>query len=131
MNMKKYLTIFTALFLALGLSACKTTPVQNFESQPVPSNIKSAEQVQKAIKLAGSSLGWIITDDGANKMKGVITLRSHQAEISIPYTAKNYSIVYRSSSNLNYNEADNSIHKNYNGWVQNLDRSIKAQLAAM
>jgi hypothetical protein len=131
LNVKKMMAVFAVLMLALGLSACKNTPIQNYEAQPVPSNIKSAEQVQKAIKLAGSSLGWVMSDEGSNKIKGVITLRSHQAEVSIPYSAKDYSIIYRSSSNLKYDSTANTIHNNYNGWVQNLNRSIQAQLGAM
>jgi hypothetical protein len=29
---------------------------------------------------------------------------------------------------VNLKAADGSIHKNYNGWVQNLDRGIRAEL---
>ena len=48
--------------------------------------------------------------------------------MQIPYSATSYGIVYRSSINLQ--ESGGKIHRNYNGWVQNLNRGINAQLAA-
>jgi hypothetical protein len=39
-----------------------------------------------------------------------------------------YSVKYRSSVNLD--EKNGNIHKNYNGWIQNLSRGINAQLLA-
>jgi hypothetical protein len=47
--------------------------------------------------------------------------------VEIPYSASKYSIVYKSSENLD--EADGKIHRNYNGWVQNLDRAIRTEIA--
>jgi hypothetical protein len=46
--------------------------------------------------------------------------------VDIEHDAKSYSIKYRDSQNLNF--ADGQIHKNYNGWIQNLDKAIRAQL---
>jgi hypothetical protein len=46
--------------------------------------------------------------------------------VDIPYSAKSYSITYKSSSNLNYDGT--TIHSNYNGWVQNLHKAINTQL---
>ena len=59
---------------------------------------------------------------------GTILLRNHTAVVEIPYSANDYSVKYRSSANLN--EANGNIHKNYNGWIQNLTRGINAQLSA-
>lgn len=129
----KFLVLFSVVTLALALGACnkRVSSIQNSESQSVPSNIKSAEQVKRAIVLAGSGLGWIIKDEGKGKLKGTIIVRSHQAVVSIPYSATEYSIIYESSTNLNYNPENNSIHRNYNSWVQNLNQRIQAQLVAM
>ena len=48
--------------------------------------------------------------------------------VDVKYDTKNYSITYKDSSNLDY--TGDSIHKNYNGWIQNLNRGINAQLSA-
>ena len=42
---------------------------------------------------------------------------------------KNYSINYKDSTNLDYDGTN--IHRNYNGWIANLDRAIKTQLATL
>jgi hypothetical protein len=51
------------------------------------------------------------------------------AVVDVNYTPQTYSITYKDSSNLGYD--GQSIHKNYNGWVQNLDKAIRAQLGAL
>ena len=57
---------------------------------------------------------------------GTLNLRTHTAVVDIPYTTTSYSILYKSSVNLK--QEGNTIHSNYNGWVQNLDQAIKRQL---
>jgi hypothetical protein len=37
-----------------------------------------------------------------------------------------YSIIYMDSTNLN--NLDGQIHKNYNGWIENLNRDIRVDL---
>ena len=51
-------------------------------------------------------------------MNGTLILRTHTAEIEIPYSAGGYSIAYKSSVNL---QEGGNIHRNYNGWIQNLN----------
>jgi len=48
--------------------------------------------------------------------------------VDIAYDTKAFSITYKDSSNLQYDAAKSEIHKNYNGWVQNLENGIRAQL---
>jgi hypothetical protein len=67
-------------------------------------------------------------DEGPGMLVGTIHLRKHTAVVAIPYSSRAYSVQYRSSENLE--ESNGSIHKNYNGWIQNLTRYINAQLAA-
>ena len=47
------------------------------------------------------------------------------------YSTKAYSIVYKDSQNLDYNGTTKTIHRAYNGWVQNLDRGIRTQLSLL
>ena len=85
-------------------------------------------EVRGAIVRAGAGLGWIMKDAGPGTINGTLILRTHTAEVQIPYSATSYGIVYKSSINLQ--ESGGKIHRNYNGWVQNLNRGINAQLAA-
>ena len=116
--------------ISVGIAACTTVPIMNVDNAPVPAvsgKPMTQEQVRAAIIRAGSALGWQMKDDGPNKMVGTLVLRQHTAVVDIPYSPTAYSIKYKSSVNLD--ESGGSIHKNYNGWIQNLNRGINTQLA--
>jgi hypothetical protein len=127
--------IKTALFgsvVVLALAACTVAPVYNVNSAPVVSpagKTLQESQVRQAIVTAGSALGWRITDAGPGKLVGTLNLRTHSATVDIPYSARQYSITFKSGENLQ--SADGTIHKNYNGWVQNLERGINSALASL
>jgi hypothetical protein len=117
----------------LALAGCaRTAPILNLENVPVTTSSGkslSAQQVRTTIIAAGTSLGWRIIDAGPGRLEGTLNLRTHLAVVEIPYSARAYSVQYKRSENLN--EAAGQIHSNYNGWVQNLDRSIRTELARM
>lgn len=120
--------IFATLMVVILLGACRTVSVYDVRDAAVVSNVASVskEDVRKAIIRAGSALGWQIQENGPNALVGTLKLREHIAVVDIPYSAKQYSIVYKSSTNLNYDGA--TIHSNYNGWIQNLQKGINSQL---
>jgi hypothetical protein len=124
-------TQLAALLMVLALAGCTTAPILNVNDTAVSSasgKALSPEQVRGAIVRAGSALGWQMKDEGPGMLVGTIQLRTHTAVVAIPYSATRYSIKYRSSTNLE--EQGGTIHKNYNGWIQNLTRGINAQLSA-
>ncbi|MEO7253214.1 MAG: hypothetical protein ABIZ64_03115 [Casimicrobium sp.] len=128
----RHFTKLAVLATILLVAGCNSTPIANVSETRVTtasSKTLSQDQVRAAIIRAASGLGWQIKDEGANKLIGSINLRTHSAEIEIPYSATNYSIKYRSSTNLG--EMDGSIHKNYNGWIQNLNRGIATELSKL
>jgi hypothetical protein len=90
----------------------------------------SLEDVQKAIIAAGVGLNWQMAVAKPGEIIGTLNIRSHQAVVSIPYTTKSYSIVYKDSTNLKYNAEKQTIHENYSGWIQRLDGAIRARLTA-
>ena len=90
----------------------------------------SLEDVQKAIIAAGVGLNWQMVVAIPGEIIGTLNVRSHQAVVSIPYTTKNYSIIYKDSTNLKYNAEKQTIHENYSGWIQRLDGAIRARLTA-
>ncbi len=130
-NLKKTLLLLPLLFVTFTMTGCKSQPVKNIESNAVPSTVKSANDVKDAIIRAGSSLGWVITEKDASTLQGTLLLRSHLAKIKIPYSKSSYSLLYQESRNLEFNPEDKTIHSNYNGWIQNLDRNIQIQLSVM
>jgi len=74
------------------------------------------------------TLGWKMNAETPGKVIGTLNVRKHTAVVEIPYSAKSYSINYKSSENLD--AADGQIHNNYNGWIKNLAKGIDAQLIA-
>lgn len=128
-------TIRFAAVLVLGAAAMvaqaaclRCEPILNVKDAAVASQTNktsSEDQVRAAIIRAGAALGWQIKEEAPGKLVGTLVLRSHTSVVDISYTANSYSIQYRSSINLN--EQDGQIHKNYNGWINNLAKGINSQ----
>jgi hypothetical protein len=122
---------FAALLIAAAvLAGCNTVPIMNVTDSPVVAasgRTLSNDQVRAAIVRAGVALGWQMRDEGPNKLVGTLQLRTHSAVVEIPYSPRAYSVNYRSSVDLQ--EKSGTIHKNYNGWIQNLQKGITAQLS--
>ncbi|VAW46071.1 hypothetical protein MNBD_GAMMA03-200 [hydrothermal vent metagenome] len=128
LNVKQSLFMGFMFFLSLTLVGCVGQPVVNVESEIVPSNVQSKADVKKAISKAGASLGWRVREVDANTLKATIRVRNKfPVEVTIPYSKSEYSILYRSSQNLKYNAEKNTIHKNYNNWIFNLNNRIQNQ----
>ena len=121
--------IVIAVIATLLFVACTTQPVMNVSDTAYTTNKPNAsmDEVRQAIVRAGAGLGWQMTPDKPGHIVGRLALRTHVAVIDIDYTPKTYSIRYKDSTDLNYD--GNNIHRNYNGWIQNLDKAIRSQLA--
>ena len=125
----KQLVFLAALILSLAMVGCRTAPIYNVEQAPVNvSGGASLSEVKKAIMVAGAGLGWQMKEAAPGHIIGTLYLRKHMAQVDIPYSTSGYSITYKDSQELNYDGS--MIHKNYNGWIQNLDKAIQAQLAS-
>jgi hypothetical protein len=126
--MTKFMSIVAA-FAMLAATGCNTLqPVYEVVDSPIDSGGKpmTMDSVQKAIQRAGVGLGWQIKPVKPGQMTGQLDLRTHRALVDITHNTKTYSIKYRDSTDLA--AKDGQIHRNYNGWVQNLDKAIRAQL---
>lgn len=115
------------LVSSLVLTGCGLAPVYNVPTTKLDKR-HSKGQVYTAIKDAGKSLGWKITRLSSGVAQGKIILRTHLAVVRIQYNASSYSIKYVRSENLKYNGTKGTIHSNYNGWIQNLERAIDLRL---
>ena len=115
---------------ALLIAGCRSSPILNIENAPIEITAKhTSKDIKKAIIRAGAGLGWKMKAKKSGHIIGTLYLREHVAIVDIKYSNKSYSITYKSSENLNYDGTN--IHKNYNGWVTNLNRQIQAQLTSI
>jgi hypothetical protein len=110
-------------FAALGLSGC-TRPIYNVSQHPFlqPGTIDNRTA---QIQLAAAGLGWETQVVRPGVIRATLHLRTHVAVTEITYNEQVFSIIYVDSTNLQYDGT--SIHKNYNGWIQNLERAISVQ----
>lgn len=131
--MKRIPTPLIVVVVALGLLAvgCRANPVYNVQDAAIVTGKANAstDDIQKAILRAGGSLGWNMKPAGNGAILGTLTLRKHVAVVEIKYNPKSYSILYKDSQNLDYDGS--TIHGNYNGWIQNLNRAIQVQLQTL
>ncbi len=114
---------------AIAMVGCnRSQPVLNFEGSPVTtySGKKDLKEIKRAIILTGTRIGWQMQPAGPGHIVGTIFNRGHMAKVDIKYNTENYSITYKDSSNLLYDGAN--IHRNYNRWVDRLNRNIRAEI---
>jgi len=128
---KKALVAASIIIATATMMGCRSAPVHNVVEAPVTTSTQKYGQddVRKAILNAGAKLGWQMKDVEPGLMIGTLTLRSHMAQVEIRYNKQNYNIQYKNSSNLDYDGSN--IHSNYNGWAQNLDNAIRANLSML
>ncbi len=126
--------ILLACVIVVAMAGCRgggqIYQVKDAPVQTATGKEPSMEDVQKSIIAAGVGLGWQMAIAKPGEVIGTLNIRSHQAVVMIPYTTKTYSILYKDSSNLKYNEEKQTIHENYAGWIQRLDGAIRSRLTA-
>ncbi|QJR15719.1 hypothetical protein [Usitatibacter palustris] len=127
-----FMRVVVGIGVVVGLIACTVVPLNNVENAALVTasgKTPTATAVRGAIVQAGAGLGWVMTDVKPGVLQATLNLRTHSAVVEIPYTPTSFSIVYKSSTNLD--AGNGQIHKNYNGWIQNLQRDIKARVSAL
>ena len=124
----KYLIGFISLFVFL--TGCTSKPILNVNNEFIPTNINneqpSFDAVEKAIILAAKKRGWNSHVIQPGLIEAQISLRNYRATVQISYSRSTYSISYKDSENLNYD--DGEIHRNYNSWVGKLSRTIQKEM---
>ncbi|TLM75654.1 hypothetical protein ACONUD_16200 [Microbulbifer harenosus] len=120
------------VFATFWLAACTSHPLMNVYDRPVPDRLdgksQNAETVAKAIHAGCIDKGWTCREVSPGVIDASITVRKHRANAEINYNAQRYSITYKNSHLLDYNERRNTIHRNYNRWINNLDHAIAKSL---
>lgn len=121
-----------AAFLLVSVDAWGAKPIHNIENEAVPAMLdgspRNLDQVRGAIINGCRQKGWTPLFDGEAQLKCSILVRGkHYAEVVIPFSQSEYSILYSDSRVLDYNPEKQRIHRNYNKWVILLSRTIQQQ----
>lgn len=116
--------------LAALLAGCRTAPLYDVERSSFnTTEPHSMAEITEAIQQAGTRLGWQMDVERPGLIIGTLNLRSHQAVVEIPYDTSGFAINYQDSTDLRYD--GETIHRNYNSWVQNLEREIRVEASAI
>ena len=90
----------------------------------------SLDEYKNAIIRAGLRRNWQFEEVGPGHLLGKVNVRNkHFATVDVTFDTEAFSINYKSSQNLNYDANSNSIHPNYNKWIQNLQNDIQQEVA--
>jgi polysaccharide deacetylase 2 family uncharacterized protein YibQ len=120
-------TRIISLFLMLAAIAAQAGEAV-YEPKNVAINIGkevTADQVKQAFMAApGEINGWAFEEKEAGKLHGTLHVRKHTVEVDIPYSAKEYSILYVKSENMKYDAEKKTIHSKYETWIKNLERVL-------
>ena len=127
----KWLAIAASVLVLLAGGCRAPMPVYNVTDAPLVASKPnpSLDEVGRAIQRAGVALGWQMKETRPGHMLGTLVLRKHVAVVDVNYSVKSFSIQYKDSTELGYD--GQNIHPNYNGWIQNLDKGIRAQLSIL
>jgi hypothetical protein len=128
-KMKRVAWIVGVVMLA-GLAGCRTAPIHNITSAPLaqpPNAALTMADVSRAIVTAGRKLGWRIEEIAPGEMTATLAIRKHVAVVAITHDTSTFSINYRASTNLA--QSGTTIHRNYNHWVENLEKAIRSEIA--
>ena len=114
---------FVALsILVFLLAGCMTAPIYTVENAQVftaSGKPPTHAQVRQAVIQGAISKTWTI--------EARLIHRTLEAVVTIDYSPQRYSIRYKDSRKLSYE--DGNIHKRYNTWVRKLRAAIDTRLA--
>ncbi|WP_193163652.1 hypothetical protein [Microbulbifer hainanensis] len=126
-------TFFIAAVSAILLSACTSHALMNLNDRTVPNRLdgstQTADRVKTGIMAGCLDKGWTCREVSPGLIEASIHVRKHYAVADITFDTENYSITYKRSELLDYNSRRNTIHRNYNRWINNLDAAIRKNLA--
>lgn len=117
---------FYVAVVFLFLAACVSSPIMPVDGS-VPPNT-DVKKVESAISKGAMEKGWVPKTLGGNIMELTLMAREHRVVVDVKYSATNYIISYKDSTNMHYDPARNSIHPKYGKWLANLKQSIERNL---
>ena len=109
-----------------GLGPANIRPLYNVEDVPFSNGpLETLSEAAGDIRRAATFLGWTVEEKGPNEILATNRKGKHAAVVTIRFDKKKFSINYRNSVLLDYDGA--KIHKLYNLWVADLERTIQAE----
>lgn len=127
--------VFLILLIAsIAFVRAEAARIVNLENLAIPERSDgsgfSLEEVRALIMNGCTRRDWKPNYEGGSVITCSILVRSrHFVKVEISFSEVDYSIYYLDSDQMDYNAAKQSIHRKYNGWVNNLRLMIDQQFS--
>lgn len=130
---RKLLLVVLSFFAIIAMPAEARrgpAPLKDPPALTLPAGV-SGKDVEKVIVSVAVQREWQVID----RQPGLVVLRyaprDFSVDVTVRYDAKNLTIAYKDSTNLEYGQENGMpvIHPNYNRWVNNLAHDFESQLA--
>jgi hypothetical protein len=132
-TMKKVVFLIV-LIASIAFVRAEAARIVNLENLAIPERTDGTgftlEEVRALIMNGCTRRDWKAAQEGDAVITCSILVRGrHFVKVEIPFSEVDYSIYYRDSDEMDYNAAKQSIHRKYNGWVNNLRLMIDQQFS--
>lgn len=129
-----YRTITRSLLLLIFATAlyAKNIPVVDVTNMTIRAKADGSQpslaEVKEAIKKGAAINKWTVKELDEQTLEAEITVRKkHYVSVTIPYTTKKFSILFKEARNMKYDKDEHTIHPNYRKWTINLGAVILLQ----
>jgi hypothetical protein len=124
---------YSLAVILIGGCASASMPVHNFSAVPIGAKSNpTLDEVGKAIVKGGATAGWQMTELKPGHILGSYRIRRHLAVVDVTYSTTTYNINFKSGDEgLKYDAQAQTIHQNYNAWVEELEKLIRSVLNAL
>lgn len=119
MSWIKYVLLSSAFLFIMG---CASASVYNVKTKTFED--VSTLSMKNAVLNAGNDLGWMMKEDGSNRIIGLMSIKEYQAKIAVDYTTDSYSIQLLEAKNMKYDAQKQMIKRGYNTWILQLESKI-------
>lgn len=134
MKFLKTLMLLAMTLFSFNAVAREAVPIVNYDDIAVATNSgksPSADQVKQAIIAAASNKSWSIARQPDGKLQATLVVRNkHTIVVEIACAADKYSLRYKDSINMKFEERDGQqlIHPFYNKWVLDFKEAIRIEV---
>ncbi len=126
MKARRHTLVYAGILLCWFVFQGCSTKINNITDSPIDSyqgNTLSLPQIRQAIIKAGLQKNWVMEEKKPGEITGRLNPGRYSVIVAIPYTAKNYSILYRNSTGLKAN--GQKIHRKYKRIINELQNAIR------
>ena len=126
---KNHFLILIATLLTILTSCSSGPPVYNADTPVISEPLMTQKLVGTSIISASRFFEpWRVFKVRPGIMRGILSYGQHRANVSIPYDANHFRIIYNDSENFSYDHEEQTIHPNYNSWVKKLEKRIHDEI---